>query len=88
MHWAAEQGHLSALKLLGEQFTVWTEADKFGRNALHCAALGGHKDCAFWLVRNASDASQFLSLTLVRGRCWIDELEKQGDSLAMLVDGA
>jgi hypothetical protein len=90
MHWAAEQGHLSTLKLLGEHFDMWTDADKvccrhyspsaprgkchspaivseqFGRNALHCAGLGGHKDCAFWLIRNAEDASQFMSLTLVR----------------------
>lgn len=28
MHWAAEQGHLSTLKLLGEHFVVWTDADK------------------------------------------------------------
>ncbi|GLD91803.1 hypothetical protein PINS_up000336 [Pythium insidiosum] len=64
MHWAAEQGHLSTLKLLGEHFAVWTDPDKFGRNALHSAALGGHRDCALWLIRNAKDASEFQTLTL------------------------
>ncbi|KAG7401878.1 Ankyrin repeat domain-containing protein 42 [Phytophthora boehmeriae] len=64
MHWAAEFGHLSTLKLLSEHFSVWTDADKFGRNALHSAALGGNKECAFWLIRKARDPSEFLSLTL------------------------
>ncbi|KAE9034378.1 hypothetical protein PR003_g8321 [Phytophthora rubi] len=64
MHWAAEFGHLSTLKLLSEHFTVWTDVDKFGRNALHSAALGGNKECAFWLIRKSRDASEFLSLTL------------------------
>ncbi|RLN44381.1 hypothetical protein BBO99_00000846 [Phytophthora kernoviae] len=64
MHWAAEFGHLSTLKILSEHFTVWTDADKFGRNALHSAALGGNKECAFWLIRKSRDPSEFLSLTL------------------------
>ncbi|EGZ27961.1 hypothetical protein PHYSODRAFT_470587 [Phytophthora sojae] len=64
MHWAAEFGHLSTLKLLSEHFTVWTDVDKFGRNALHSAALGGNKECAFWLIRKSRDAAEFLSLTL------------------------
>ncbi|TMW60738.1 hypothetical protein Poli38472_000780 [Pythium oligandrum] len=63
MHWAAEEGHLSTLKLLGEHFDVWTDVDKLGHNALHCAALGGHKDCVFWLIRYAKNARQFLCLT-------------------------
>ena len=89
MHWAAEFGHLSTLKLLSEHFTIWTDADKvgevrdtngvelcvtirvvfvslqFGRNALHSAALGGNKECAFWLIRKSRDSSEFSSLTLV-----------------------
>ncbi|KAF1790925.1 hypothetical protein JG687_00001906 [Phytophthora cactorum] len=64
MHWAAEFGHLSTLKLVSEHFAVWTDVDKFGRNALHSAALGGNKECAFWLIRKAQDSSEFLSLTL------------------------
>ncbi|DBA01837.1 TPA: LOW QUALITY PROTEIN: hypothetical protein N0F65_002953 [Lagenidium giganteum] len=28
VHWAAESGHLSTLKLLGEHFAVWTDADQ------------------------------------------------------------
>uniref|UniRef100_A0AAV1T6B2 SAM domain-containing protein n=1 Tax=Peronospora matthiolae TaxID=2874970 RepID=A0AAV1T6B2_9STRA len=64
MHWAAEFGHLSTLKLLSEHFTVWTDTDKFGRNALHSAALGGNKECAFWLIRKSRDSSEFSSLTL------------------------
>ncbi|CAH0477462.1 unnamed protein product [Peronospora belbahrii] len=64
MHWAAEFGHLSTLKLLSEHFAVWTDVDKFGRNAVHSAALGGNKECAFWLIRKSRDSSEFLSLTL------------------------
>ncbi|KAL4125528.1 hypothetical protein PRIC2_009111 [Phytophthora ramorum] len=64
MHWAAEFGHLSTLKILSEHFAVWTDVDKFGRNALHSAALGGNKECAFWLIRKSRDSSEFLSLTL------------------------
>ncbi|TDH64887.1 hypothetical protein CCR75_000242 [Bremia lactucae] len=64
MHFAAEYGHLSTLKLLCDHFTVWTDVDKFGRNALHSAALGGNKECAYWLIRKAQDSSEFLSLTL------------------------
>jgi hypothetical protein len=64
MHAAAEHGHLSTLKLLGQHFAVWTDLDYFGRNVLHWAALGGHKECALWLIRKARDSSHFLSLTL------------------------
>ncbi|CEG43266.1 FOG: Ankyrin repeat [Plasmopara halstedii] len=64
MHFAAEFGHLSTLKLLTDHFDVWTDVDKFGRNALHSAALGGNKECAFWLIRKARDSSEFFSLTL------------------------
>jgi hypothetical protein len=28
MHWAAEFGHLSTLKILSEHFAVWTDVDK------------------------------------------------------------
>lgn len=95
MHWAAEAGHLSTLKILCDHFAVWTDSDKvrlssysfpnhawlvrallslalthgllqFGRNALHCAALGGHRDCAFLLIRKAREPMQFHSLTMVR----------------------
>ncbi|GMF35822.1 unnamed protein product [Phytophthora fragariaefolia] len=31
MHWAAEFGHLSTLKLLSEHFTVWTDVDKVNK---------------------------------------------------------
>lgn len=64
MHFAAEFGHLSTLKFLGDKFAVWTDVDKFGRNALHSAALGGNKECAFWLIRKARDSSELFSLTL------------------------
>lgn len=85
IHWAAESGHLFALKLLCDHSSVWTDADKvklllcslhlhtyrrhstqFGHNALHCAALGGNKECAFWLIRKSLKASELLTSTLVR----------------------
>lgn len=28
MHWAAESGHLSTLKILCDHFAVWTDSDK------------------------------------------------------------
>nr|CCA20758.1 conserved hypothetical protein [Albugo laibachii Nc14] len=64
IHWAAESGHLLALKLLCEHSSIWTDADKFGHNALHCAALGGNKECAFWLIRKSLNASELLTSTL------------------------
>ncbi|RLN70803.1 hypothetical protein BBJ28_00010185 [Nothophytophthora sp. Chile5] len=55
--------------------------DKFGRNALHSAALGGNKECAFWLIRKARDASEFLSLTLVRWQNhWMLSVAGEGEA--------
>ncbi|KAJ0398925.1 hypothetical protein P43SY_005283 [Pythium insidiosum] len=46
MHWAAEQGHLSTLKLLGEHFAVWTDPDKTNKTPSRCAFEAGHSALA------------------------------------------
>ena len=38
---------------------------QYGRNALHWAALGGHKNCALWLVSKSKGTTLIHSLTLV-----------------------
>lgn len=64
MHWSAGSGHLGTMKILAEHFDLLTDVDKYGRNALHWAALAGHKNCALWLVSKAKGTTLIHSLTL------------------------
>ncbi|KUF90376.1 hypothetical protein AM588_10004246 [Phytophthora nicotianae] len=49
MHWAAEFGHLSTLKLLSEHFAVWTDVDKTNKSPSRCAFEAGHSSLANYL---------------------------------------
>ena len=51
LHWAAQEGHLAAVKALVKAGAEIDAMNRFDRNALYMAAWYGHFEVAYWIWR-------------------------------------
>lgn len=54
MHWAAQNGHLAAVKLLIKSGAEVDAQNRFDRTPLYMAAWYGHFEIAYWLWRRGA----------------------------------
>merc|ERR1711991_649497 len=58
LHWAAQEGHLAAVKVLVKAGAEIDAPNRFDRNSLYMAAWYGHFEVSYWLWRQGASKYQ------------------------------